>query len=224
MSAAIEQTHDVVIVGYGPVGALAALLLEDAGLRIAVLERSSEPVVLPRAVGLDGESLRAFQRIGFGAAVAAILQPPREVDRVCFTNSKREPLFGIDLPKYGANGWRDTSFFDQPELEALLRKRVATRERIDVFLGHEVTGLEPSRDGVVVRCANEPRLPRVWLAQYSELVELERQAVVEIVVGRRPLPVVARHGLAEEESGHRGMSTEHVSDSAARQYPADAFL
>ncbi len=151
-----EWDYDVIIVGYGPVGACAALLLADARLRVAVLERSTEPVVLPRAVGLDGESVRAFQRIGHGDAVAAILQPPREVDRVCFTNSKHEVLFGLDIPTFGANGWRDTSFFDQPELEALLRELVDEQESIDVFLGREVLpGTEHLGVGLlqdIIRC------------------------------------------------------------------------
>ncbi len=63
------RDFDVAIVGYGPVGAFSALLLAEAGLRVVVLERSRDPVVLPRAVGLDGESLRAFQRIGRGDAL-----------------------------------------------------------------------------------------------------------------------------------------------------------
>jgi 3-(3-hydroxy-phenyl)propionate hydroxylase len=145
-----EPDFDVAIVGFGPVGAFSALLLAEAGLRIAILERSLEPVVLPRAVGLDGESVRAFQRIGLGETVNAILQPPRERDGVCFTDSQRRPLFGLEFPKYGANGWRDIAMFDQPELEALLRELVAQRERIDVFLGHEVTGLEQTGSEVVL--------------------------------------------------------------------------
>ena len=114
---------DVAVVGYGPVGAFAALLLAEEGLRVAILERSRDVVVLPRAVGLDGESVRAFQRIGLGDAVAAILQPPRERDEVCFTDSKRRRLFGMEIPPQGPMGWRDVSFFDQPELEALLKWR-----------------------------------------------------------------------------------------------------
>ena len=81
---------DIAIVGYGPVGALTALLLAKAGLRVTILERSRDPVVLPRAVGIDGESLRAFQRIGLGDTVAAILPPPREKDEVTFTASTRK--------------------------------------------------------------------------------------------------------------------------------------
>jgi 3-(3-hydroxy-phenyl)propionate hydroxylase len=145
------QLYDVAIVGYGPVGAMLALLLEDAGHRVAILERSVEPVVLPRAVNLDGESVRSFQRIGLGDTVAAILQPARDVDRVSFTNSRREPLFGLDIPRVGGNGWRDMAFFDQPELEALLREVIAKRERIEVSLGWQAAELEQSEDEVVVR-------------------------------------------------------------------------
>ena len=143
--------YDTVVIGYGPVGALAALELADAGLRVLVLERSTEAVVLPRAVGLDGESVRSFQRIGFGEEVAGLCQPPRERDELFFTNSHREPLFGATLPRFGLHGWRDTAFFDQPELEALLREFVAKDERIDVLLGHEVVGLEQDDEEVIVR-------------------------------------------------------------------------
>ncbi len=146
-----QPDYDVAIVGYGPVGALAALLLAEAGLRVAILERSPDPVILPRAVGLDGESVRAFQRIGLGDEVAAILQPPRERDQVCFTDSKRQPLFGMDIPEHGANGWRDIAFFDQPELEALLRELVARVEAIDVFLGEEVLEISQSESEVTLR-------------------------------------------------------------------------
>ena len=143
--------YDVAIVGYGPVGGFSALLLAEAGLRVAILERSCEPVVLPRAVGLDGESVRAFQRIGLGDQVAALLQPPREKDELYFTDSKRRPLFGLEIPKLGANGWRDVAFFDQPELEAFVRDSVGRSDLIDVFLGHEVVALEQREDEVVLR-------------------------------------------------------------------------
>jgi 3-(3-hydroxy-phenyl)propionate hydroxylase len=157
--------YDVAIVGYGPVGAFAALLLAEAGLRVAILERSREPVVVPRAVGLDGESLRAFQRIGLGDDVAAILQPPRERDEVSFTDSRRRRLFGLEIPRHGHNGWRDVAFFDQPELEALLRERVAGRESIDVYLGCELVDLEQDADGVVLKAAGAgPALLRAAFA------------------------------------------------------------
>ena len=124
-------------------------------MRGVVLERSREPVILPRAVGLDGESVRAFQRLGFGDEVAGLCQPPREKDEIVFTNSRRERLFGVTMPRTGTNGWRDTAFFDQPELEAMLRGFVSKQDRIDVMLGYEVTAIEQNADEVVLRAATD---------------------------------------------------------------------
>jgi 3-(3-hydroxy-phenyl)propionate hydroxylase len=142
---------DVAIVGMGPVGALTALGLAEAGLRVLILERATAPVELPRAVALDGESVRAFQRIGLGDRVNAILQPPRERDEVCFTDSRRNRLLGTEIPPHGPNGWRDVAYFDQPELEALLHAEVSRRDLIDVRAGREVTGVEDQGDRVILR-------------------------------------------------------------------------
>ena len=146
-----ERDFDVAIVGYGPVGALAALLLAESGLRVAILERATEASQLPRAVGLDSESMRAFQRIGLGDAVNGIVQPAREIEQVCFTDSQRRQLFGLEIPQHGINGWRDVLFFDQPELEALLRECVAREDRIHAFLGHAVESLAQTEDFVALR-------------------------------------------------------------------------
>jgi 2-polyprenyl-6-methoxyphenol hydroxylase-like FAD-dependent oxidoreductase len=161
-----KSEYDVAIVGYGPVGALTGLLLAEAGLRVAILERSAEPVELPRAVGLDGESVRAFQRIGLGDAVNEILQPRRERDEVCFTDSRRRRLFGVEIPQDGANGWRDVAFFDQPELEALLREQVGRQVGIDVFLGREVVGLEQAQHRVVLKSTAGAAAPSTLEASY----------------------------------------------------------
>ncbi len=142
---------DTTIVGYGPVGAHCALQLADAGFRVAIVDRTHEILQLPRAVGLDAESMRGFQRLGFADEVAPILQPPRERDQVCFTDSKRNVLFGQDINAMGPLGWRDLSFFDQPRLEAVLREQVEARPSIEVFGGFEVTGLEARDDGATVR-------------------------------------------------------------------------
>ena len=145
-----QPDYDVAIVGFGPVGAFTALLLAESGLRVAVYEASNEPVVLPRAIGLDGESVRSFQRVGRAQIISDLLQPPRENDVLAFTNSKHEPHFAVPLPGHGPNGWRDTAFFDQPELEAQLRELVAAESNVDVFLGHEAIALEQSAERALI--------------------------------------------------------------------------
>ena len=69
----MSQSFDVAIVGYGPVGAMCALQFAAAGLRVVVLERRTEIFDIPRAVGIDGESMRSFQRLGLGEDVEAVV-------------------------------------------------------------------------------------------------------------------------------------------------------
>ena len=54
----------------------------------------------------------------------------------------------MEIPKVGSNGWRDMAFFDQSELEAMLRELVAKEYGIEVRLGHEVTGIDQDADSV----------------------------------------------------------------------------
>lgn len=149
------MNFDVAIIGFGPVGAMAALSLADAGLRVLVLERSTQPTDLPRAVGLDGEALRAFQRLGLSEEIVGLCQPPREPNEITFANSRREVLFGLDIPPLGPNGWCDIVFFDQPELEVALREIVAQNDRIEVRLGEKVVALSQDADGVTVRSTTD---------------------------------------------------------------------
>ena len=53
--------YDIIIVGYGPVGATLANLLGKYGWKIAVFEQRKAIYPFPRAVHLDDESLRIFQ-------------------------------------------------------------------------------------------------------------------------------------------------------------------
>lgn len=150
MNAGFPKEFDVCIVGCGPVGAAGAILMARQGLRVAVLDRATTVYDLPRAVVLDGEAVRSFQRVGLADEVAAVLQPYREGDAAMFTDSRREPRFGMEMQPRGANGWRDAAFFDQPEFEHRLRELMAREQSIDARLGHEVTSIAQDADGATV--------------------------------------------------------------------------
>jgi len=58
------NTFDVAVVGLGPVGELAGLLLARQGLRVLALERQADVYSLPRVGVLDGEALRTLRKQG----------------------------------------------------------------------------------------------------------------------------------------------------------------
>ena len=57
---------DVAVVGLGPVGAVAALLLARSGLRVAAWDRREMPGRQGRAVALDGEAVDVLRWAGLG--------------------------------------------------------------------------------------------------------------------------------------------------------------
>ncbi len=141
---------DVLIVGLGPVGATAAILFGEAGLTVGAIERDEEVYRLPRAVNLDGEIVRALQRVGRGAAVDAIMQTVRPGDRAGFANSRREWLFGSEAKDFGVNGWQPMNMFDQPELEGYLRDEALRQPNVTAFVGYEASALEDSGSAVSI--------------------------------------------------------------------------
>jgi 3-(3-hydroxy-phenyl)propionate hydroxylase len=149
-----NQAFDVVIVGLGPVGSAAAIQFAAAGLRVAVVERDPEIYQLPRAVMMDGEIVRGFQRIGLGDGVASLLQPTREGDRAGFSNSNREWLFGQDFVAFGSNGWAPANMFDQPEVDGYLRTKATGHPNVTAFVGFEATAIDNGEDSVTVGLRN----------------------------------------------------------------------
>ena len=148
------DSFDVAIVGMGPVGAAAAILFAHAGLNVAVIERDKDVYALPRAVAMDGEIVRAFQRVGIAEDVAALLQAVRPGDRAGFANSKREWLFGQEWQSFGANGWQPISMFDQPEMDGFLRATAASQPNVTTYIGEEMVGFEDRGDAVLLEVKN----------------------------------------------------------------------
>ena len=139
-------TVPVLIVGAGPTGLTAAALLARQGVPCTVLERSSTPYPLPRAVHLDDEVLRILQAAGVGEEVSSLCRTALGMRLV--DNDLRELLeIRRDL-RVGVHGWPQTNMFDQPHLENVLRANLRDLTGVTVRPGIEVTGIRIRPDGV----------------------------------------------------------------------------
>ncbi|GAB4081009.1 bifunctional 3-(3-hydroxy-phenyl)propionate/3-hydroxycinnamic acid hydroxylase [Modestobacter muralis] len=127
----------VVVVGAGPVGVTAALLLARRGVDVLVLDRHEEPWPEPRAVHLDDESLRVLQAAGVADAFTAVSRPMAGL-RLLDGAHRTLAEFGRGA---GEHGWPQASMFSQPDLEAVLRRALAAEPRARLRGGVELVHL-----------------------------------------------------------------------------------
>ncbi|MEU7230542.1 bifunctional 3-(3-hydroxy-phenyl)propionate/3-hydroxycinnamic acid hydroxylase [Streptomyces chrestomyceticus] len=139
---------DVVIVGCGPVGLTAAVLLAQYGWRVLAVDRYRDPYPFPRVVHFDGETSRVFAAAGLGDALPEIGDSAEEYE---FRNAEGRTLLRYDAPDIPAeSGWPRSTMIHQPTLEATLTARAARLENLRIVRGDPVTGLADRGDHVQV--------------------------------------------------------------------------
>lgn len=149
LSPSSPERFDVAVVGCGPVGALAALLLGRAGLSVLVLERETVLNPLPRAVHLDHEMMRLFQSAGVIDDVAADMRATDGHLHVGADGGVIRYMGTYGRPK--PFGWANDYFFYQPELEAHLRSAMGRISSIRLELGAVFEAAQPADGRVRVR-------------------------------------------------------------------------
>lgn len=147
-----QDSYDVLIVGFGPAGAVASGLLGRLGHRVLVVERQTTIYDKPRAIALDHEIFRHFDNMGLAEVVAPHVAP--------FTASQH---FGADgqlirridmVPAPYPLGYTPSMVFTQPPVEAELRRHAEALDTVDVALGVELIDLAQT-DGAVTATLRE---------------------------------------------------------------------
>nr|WP_189304852.1 bifunctional 3-(3-hydroxy-phenyl)propionate/3-hydroxycinnamic acid hydroxylase [Streptomyces cinerochromogenes] len=134
----------VVIIGAGPVGVTAALLLARHGVPSLLLERHRDVYPLPRAVVVDDEVRRILQSAGVHEEFAALARP---APGLRLLDARHRVIAEFPRSLHGHHGFPQTSMFDQPELERLLRDALARRPECELRGGVEVVSVSQDTDG-----------------------------------------------------------------------------
>ena len=124
---------EVVVVGFGPVGATIANLLGQYGVRTLVVDRATDILMMPRAIALDNEALRILQLAGLSADAFDTVAIPYV--------RMHSPYIGefAQLNTAGSlDGHPKLVTFYQPDLEVALRRRVRESPHVTTRLGMEL--------------------------------------------------------------------------------------
>ncbi len=135
---------DVVIVGAGPVGLTLANILGMHGVRTVIVEQRAELIDYPRGVGIDDESLRAFQSIGL---IDPILPHTNPHQIMRFVNGSGRLLAEI-APVAQPFGWPRRSGFIQPLVDAELFAGLSRQPSVEVRWSRTLESFVTSDFGV----------------------------------------------------------------------------
>ena len=130
----------VIVVGAGPAGCSAALLLADFGIPVTLLERHTQPHPLPRAVHLDDEVARTLDRIGVSEGFLDRSRPGSGL-RLLDAGHRVMAEFRREH-QASEHGFPQANMFHQPDLEELMLARVKAHPLIELRRGAEVIGLD----------------------------------------------------------------------------------
>jgi 2-polyprenyl-6-methoxyphenol hydroxylase-like FAD-dependent oxidoreductase len=143
--------YDVVIVGYGPTGMLAAIQLGRAGHRVAVLERHQTLYNLPRVGIVHDDVLRMFQEIGCIDRV----WPHTQFLPVYELAKHGEVLLSSKVAPMAAHGWPEYTSIYQPAFEQELDIAAKALPTVTVFQGEKAVAIDQDATHVEIAVEDE---------------------------------------------------------------------
>lgn len=155
---------DFLIVGAGPVGLLAAILLGREGRRVTVVERWPARYPMPRACTIDHEALRILQAAGVMDEHADLFEASRgERGGYQIRNGDGVLLRAINWNRPGESGWANTNGFYQPDLEKVLETMALAIPSVTIRRGVAAVSVEQDDSNVTLTAADGEQMRASWL-------------------------------------------------------------
>ncbi|GAB4813968.1 hypothetical protein N2152v2_001014 [Parachlorella kessleri] len=152
------ESWPVVISGGGPTGLTAAMLLSKYGVPSLVLERAAQLTDHPQAHFINMRAMEVFRGLdGLSNAVSALVPPLHQWRRFVYCSTMTGELLGtVDHFKGQTTPYmpdispEPVSHLAQHRLLPLMAQRAAAAPGVTLRMGHRVTQLEQSGEGVKV--------------------------------------------------------------------------
>lgn len=137
-----EITHDVIIVGAGPVGLATALDLAERGVRVVVLEAETTIGIGSRAGSLSRHSVEYLASLGIGEQLLA----RGMVYNAGWTYFRDQEIFRLSIPGARGDQFPPMLKIQQCYIEKYLADRVEAHPGIEVRWGHRLDQLHNGAD------------------------------------------------------------------------------
>src|SRR6478752_6367932 len=140
------KRHPVLIVGAGPIGMTAALVLARYGIRSVLIDRKDTFNDGSRAICIARPSMHILERIG---AVAPFVEKALGW-RFGRSYYRGEQIFRLEMPQPPGEKYLPMYNLQQQYIEQFLHDAVAASDLIDMRWQSELSAIEPHNDGVSV--------------------------------------------------------------------------
>jgi putative polyketide hydroxylase len=150
----VSEYVDVLVIGAGPVGLTAALLLARYGLSVKVVERHRTTSQHPRATSLNFRTMEIFRSVGLEEEVRTAGMP-LQLNRFFLWT---ETMAGRELRRVDARAVEDSGLdrlspcrfcnCAQDALEPVLVRRLTEYDQVNLCFATEVTALEWDGQGI----------------------------------------------------------------------------
>ena len=148
-----NSSHDVLIAGGGIGGLAAALCIAGRGFRVAVFERSSEPLEVGAGIQLGPNVTRILAGLGLLEPVSAVACRPQAIrirDGLSGGKLARIPLGDRAEARYGA----PYLVIHRGSLHRILHEAAVNHPRIDIEHNWDASAFEQADSGVVLKAGD----------------------------------------------------------------------
>ena len=209
-----EQT-EVLVVGAGPVGLLAATLLAEAGVEVRIIDHETRTTTRSYACALHPRVLELLARLGLATE---LVERGRRVEKVAFYDGP-ERRAEVNLAQPGSP-WPFLLILPQNALEEALERRLRQKAGIAVNWNHRFDSCQTEGEAVVATVEKLGGTATGYIVPHWETVVLKTLAIrARFLVGAD-----GHHSQVRERLGLEYRSLANPLFFAVYEFKSDAPL